>query len=187
MICAQEAGAGHVLIIAWMPTPTCLAPVLSGGTPSSANGRLVSCWFYAEARDFDSVYTKSLDNSNIVLVSFKFSMDLVKNREETQLSFLRHQIAGFDGNGQKYIRADQSYGNMLRAIKIDPLYFNASGELALIDNAALGCDLNGVASTDPNEGQELPRAFDVRYTLINPANMRPYRFAVRIYSASNLQ
>lgn len=164
-----------------------LSPVLNGGSPTAANGRLISSWFYAEAHDFDSVYTKALDNPNIVLVSIKFSMDLVKNREETQLSFLRHQIGGFDGNGQRYVRAEQTYGNMLRSIKIDPLYINSSGELALMDDTALGCDLKGTPSTDPNAGREIPRAFDIRYTLTNPANMRPYRFALRIYCGSNMQ
>ncbi|MCW8133244.1 MAG: prepilin-type N-terminal cleavage/methylation domain-containing protein [Planctomycetota bacterium] len=164
-----------------------LSPVLDGGSPSGSAGKLVSCWFYAESPDFDSVYTKTLDNPNIVLVSIKFSMDLVGNREETQLSFLRHQIAGLDGNGQKYVRSDQSYGNMLRAVKIDPLCLNASGELDRMDDAALGCDLNGTPSTDPAAGRAIPRAFDVRFTLANPANMRPYRFALRIYCGSNAQ
>ncbi|MCW8131116.1 MAG: prepilin-type N-terminal cleavage/methylation domain-containing protein [Planctomycetota bacterium] len=157
-----------------------------GGVPGA--GQNVACWFYAEDRNFDSIYTKTLDNSNIVLVSVKFSMDLVNNREETQLSFLRHQICGLDGNGQKWLRADQSYTNMLRAIKIEPLYVNsASGNLVVMDDAALGCNLGGVASTDPLAGREIPRAFDIRYTLVNPANQRPYRFGMRIYCQTNMQ
>lgn len=156
-----------------------------GGVPAA--GKTVACWFYAEDRNFDSIYTKSLDNSNIVLVSIKFSMDLVNNREETQISFMRHQICGFDGNGQKWLRADQSYSNMMRSIKIEPLYVDSTGKLAVMDDQALGCDLSGAPSADPTAGREIPRAFDVRYTLINPSNQRPYRFALRVYCQSNTQ
>jgi len=154
-----------------------------GGGPAS--GTVLSCWFYAEEKNFDSVHTKALDNANIVLVSIKFSMDLVNNKEETQLSFLKHHVCGFDGNGHKWMRSDQSYANMLRAIKIEPLYLDAGNNFTVMDNAALGCDLAGTPSADPLQGREIPRAFDVRFTLSNPANQRQYRFSLRIFNQNN--
>lgn len=158
-----------------------------GGPAMPGTGQVVSCWFYAEDRNFDSVHTQALDNANIVLVSIKFSMDLVNNREETQLSFLRHHMCGFDGNGQKWLRADQTYANMLRSIKIDPIYVDNAGAMQVMDDNAIGCDLLGTPKTGAGVGLAIPRAFDIRYTLINPANQKRHRFSLRVYCQSNMQ
>ncbi|MBI3832445.1 MAG: prepilin-type N-terminal cleavage/methylation domain-containing protein [Planctomycetes bacterium] len=158
-----------------------------GGPATPSPGKVISCWFYSEYRNYDSFVCKALDNANIMLVSIKFSMDVVKNREETQLSFLSHQICGFDGNGKKWQRADQTYGNMLRSIKIDPIYVDNAGTMQLMDDNALGCDLLGTPLAASTAGREIPRAFDIRYTLINPANQKRHRFSLRVYCQTNMQ
>ncbi len=163
------------------------ADKIASGGASLASGGNVACWFYAEERNFNSPYTLSLDNNNIVLASLKFSVRQVDNHEETQLSFLRHHMCGFDHSykgGTGLMRADQSFGNMLRAIKITPCYLNASGVMLPMDDGELGCTLAG---TTVAGGTQVPRCFDIAYTLRNPSTLQAYQFALRVYCRSNPQ
>ncbi len=142
----------------------------------------VACWFYAEDRYFNSVYSLALDTPNIVLASMKFSVSTVNNRQETQLSFLKHHVGGFDhsfmgANGK--IRSDAGYGNMLRAIRIVPYYKDAAGALHEMDDTALGCNRAGNTVAG---GSEVPYCFDVRFMLRNPANLQRHAFALRLYN-----
>ena len=147
----------------------------------------IACWFYTEDRFFNSPTTLALDNANIVLASLKFSMRVVDGEEETQLSILKHHICGNDHptmNGVGLIRSDVSFGNMLRAIEIKPFYLNA-GALTTMDDAALGSSLSTGAAVAG--GNEVPRCFDVRYTLRNLTNNQRYKFVLRVYCDINLQ
>jgi hypothetical protein len=144
-----------------------------------AGGRNCACWFYAENRKYHSPLTLALDNANLVLVSLKFSAKSVAGREQTQLSILRHQVAGFDIAERTPLIEELALGNMLRAIKITPYYLDAGGQFLAMDDAALGCSLNG--SFVNGGGKARPRCFDVEYTLRNSANQVPNKFAIRIY------
>lgn len=152
-----------------------------------SNKRNVACWFYAEDRFFNSPYTLTLDNANIVLASIKFTLGTnADGNEETQLSFLTHHITGFDHpthNGNGLVRSDAAYGNMMRQIKITPYYLN-DGALTEMQDAEIGASLSGVPGA-PNAGDKMPRCFDVRYSLRNLANNQRFRFVLRAYCYSN--
>jgi len=150
-----------------------------------AGKNTLSCWFYTESKRFQSPSTLTLDNANIYLISIKFSRKVVNNREETQLSFLRHPIVGNDTGTAGLVREDQSAGNMLRSIKITPYTLDAGGMLKKMDDADLGADLTGTPLI--GQGKAIPRCFDIEYVLRNRANMQPYRFALRVYCTSNPQ
>ncbi len=163
------------------------ADKLASGTATLTDGANVACWFYAEDRYFNSPYTLALDNPNIVLCSVKFSAGKVNNREETQLSFLKHHLGGFDQphlGGTGSVRSDAAYGNMLRAISITPGYLSA-GTLRPMGDDELGCTLAG--ATLPTQGNEVPRCFDIRYRLQNPSTLQGYAFALRVYCRINPQ
>ncbi len=160
------------------------AAKLQNGTASLGDGGNVSCWFYAEDRNFNSTYTMALDNPNIVLATLKFTVRQVNGAEETQLSFLNHHIAGFDNPGRagmSNVRSDAAYGNLLRSVKIVPFWLNG-GQLHPMDDGAHGASMKGAPTAG---GDALPRCFDVRYTLRNPANFKAYAFAFRVYSHGN--
>lgn len=165
---------------------------------------VICCWFYAENRTFNSPRTMALDNSNIVLVSMKFSYNqavpnplppLHPTPETTQLSFLRHAIVGFDLPSQGLLRSDETTGSMLRAIRITPYYFDsaANGLIPMGDRELNSTLMNGASVTgsivqqppsslplsDP--GFKVPRAFDVEYVLRNPYTFTRYTFALRVY------
>ncbi|GMV83033.1 MAG: hypothetical protein AMXMBFR7_42170 [Planctomycetota bacterium] len=171
------------------------ADKITGGTAALTDGGNVACWFYAEERAFNSPYTLTLDNANIVLVSLKFSIADDGARQSTQLSVLRHQIVGFDTPTYGLVRADHSYGNLLRRIKIDPLFFNpANGAIERASAQAdqgdtlLGWNLsNGGPTLGVTDGDRVPCAFDVEFVLRNPRNMQGYRFATRIFQFGNPQ
>jgi len=145
----------------------------------------VACWFYAEDRHYSSAYTLALDNSNIVLASMKFTvLPLVNNRQETQLSFVKHHLNGFDhsymgGTGQ--VRSDASYGNMLRAVSVTPHYMDASGTLRTMDDTALGCTLTGGNQAG---GTEVPYCFDIKFRLRNPVSFSMYTFSQRVFNSN---
>lgn len=142
-----------------------------------------ACWFYAEQRNFNSPCTLTLDNASIVLVSIKFSArNAGKPSEETQLSILRHQIAGFDTAIKGLVRHDQATGNMLRSIKIRPYFVAADGTLSPMDDSALGSNIQGAPAAG---GEEIPRCFDIDYTLRNPVSLQLYDFSLRVYCNSN--
>jgi len=150
-----------------------------------ANKNNMACWFYTENKRFHSPSTLTLDNSNIYLISIKFSRKVVANKEETQLSFLRHPIVGNDTGTAGLVREDQAGGNMLRAIKITPYTMDAGGMLRKMDDSDIGADLSGTPIA--GQGKAVPRCFDIEYTLRNRANMQPYKFALRVYCSSNPQ
>ncbi|MFH0939291.1 MAG: type II secretion system protein [Planctomycetota bacterium] len=146
----------------------------------------IACWFYTENPKFHSACTLALDNANIVLTSLKFSQrtrrlqdgnnSFVDIPEETQLSVLRHQIVGFDTARKSAVREDFSLGNMLRSIKITPYYLQG-GVLT---------EMSPVLQTGAGN-QEVPRCFDVVYTLRNRVNLQSYTFALRVYCQVNQQ
>lgn len=166
---------------------------------STANHPVISCWFYAESRVFNSPYTLALDNPNIVLVSFKFSHKLPTGSsvgksgalspaspETTQLSMLRHTIGGFDISKPGLLRSDETVGSMLRAIKITPYYINpASNQLEEMTDAELNSTLASGATVDASRtsaaGFAQPRCFDIEYSLRNPYGQQRYDFALRVY------
>jgi prepilin-type N-terminal cleavage/methylation domain-containing protein len=171
---------------------------------SVAKSPTIACWFYAENRVFNSPYTLALDNPNIVLVSFKFSHKqavagkvsggVVKpgEPETTQLSMLRHSIGGFDLDNTGMLRADETTGNMLRAIKITPYYINpGSNELEEMTDTQLNSTQTSGAAVDPSgksaEGFMVPRCFDVQYSLRNPYSSVRYDFVLRVYCQTNPQ
>ncbi|MCZ7647649.1 MAG: hypothetical protein M5U26_20725 [Planctomycetota bacterium] len=179
------------------------ADKLAGGSAALDRGGCVSCWWYAEERAFNSPYTLALDNANILLVSVKFSMKDDGQSQRTQLSVLRHQIVGFDTPTHGLVRADHSYGNLLRAIRIDPVYMLAAGSLvssrspgsvdqAFVDiDSTVGWALDGGgpvgAAGDLANGNRFPCAFDVWFRLRNPRNMQNYTFASRVFQYANPQ
>ena len=171
---------------------------------SVAKSPTIACWFYAESRVFNSPYTLALDNPNIVLVSFKFShtqavagkvsgsVTTPAQPETTQLSMLRHSIGGFDLANAGMLRADESTGNMLRAIKITPYYINpVSNELEEMTDKQLNSKQASGAAVDASnkspDGDAVPRCFDVQYSLRNPYGNVRYDFALRVYSQINPQ
>ncbi|MCK6474007.1 MAG: prepilin-type N-terminal cleavage/methylation domain-containing protein [Planctomycetes bacterium] len=161
-------------------TATCTAAKGCGGN--------VACWFYAEDREFNSPRTLALDNANVVLMSIKFSRWVDEySAENTQLSVLRHQIVGFDVATHGLLRADQAYGNMLRAIRLTPMTLDNSGMLATMTDADLGVRLDNTLQNGAGEGMKLPRAFDVVYTLRNPGSGKLHEFALRIVCQKNPQ
>ncbi len=167
------------------------ADEIAKGTATLTNGGNLACWFYAEDRFYNSAYTLALDNANIVLVSLKFSRLEIYGREETKLSILRHQIVGFDTATQSRVRADQSYGNLLRAVKIVPYYLDATGDLVEIGpngagDDALGWKIGG-GVTGAGTGDKIPCCFDISYTLRNPGNYKSHKFATRIHQFANPQ
>jgi len=165
----------------------------------------IACWFYAENRVFNSPFTLALDNSNIVLVSIKFSQKppqpatykvngtLLSPQlpEQTQLSILRHSIVGFDLADSGLLRADETVGNMLRAIKIKPYYRNSANQLAEMSDNELNSHIVDGSPVDPTRanpaGNAIPRCFDIEYSLRNPYNFHRYDFALRVYCAINPQ
>ena len=174
-------------------------------TNSTPNQPTIACWFYAENRVFNSPYTLALDNSNIVLVSFKFSQ--VKavagsvgktgkvtpaTPETTQLSMLRHTIGGFDLANAGLLRSDETTGNMLRAIKITPYYINpGSNTLTEMTDAQLNSTQASGATVDASNtagnGFMVPRCFDIEYSLRNPYGQSRYDFALRVYCTTKPQ
>jgi prepilin-type N-terminal cleavage/methylation domain-containing protein len=149
-----------------------------------AHGNM-ACWFYSEYKNYRSPGTLALDNANIVLISIKFSRKLnASNKEETQLSFLRHQIVGLDIESSGKLREDQSTFNMIRQIKITPYCLDAGGAMKKMDDNALGASITGAPA---GAGDGVPRAFDIEYTLRNRVNMQPYHFAMRVFCATNPQ
>ena len=166
----------------------------TGGNPT------ISCWFYSENRSFNSPFTLALDNSNIVLTSFKFSyipptpatFDLKGNLtvpakpEQTQLSVLRHSIVGFDIADAGMLRADETIGSMLRAIKITPYgILPGTNKLIEMGDAELNSKMADGSAIDNTRtapaGTVLPRCFDIEYSLRNPYTMHRYDFALRVY------
>ena len=148
---------------------------------------VTACWFYAENGEFNSPKTMALDNANIVLVSMKFTkkIDAVTKSEMTHLSFLRHQIVGFD-NSTAVAKHDPVLNNMLRKIKITP-YTMEAGLLVEMGDEHLGSDKLTGAQLSPTKGNAVPRCFDIEYSLRSPSNEQRYDFALRIYCAVNPQ
>ena len=172
---------------------------------STAGSPTIACWFYAENRVFNSPYTMALDNSNIVLVSFKFSQKQAvagavgkggvvtpSQPETTQLSMLRHAVGGFDLANAGLLRSDETTGNMIRAIKITPYYINpGSNQLQEMTDAQLNSTQQTGATVDGSNtspaSNAVPRCFDVEYTLRNPFGTSRYDFALRVYCQTNPQ
>ena len=177
MLASNGAGAGS-----WgWPRPDYR---LDADADDLTNHKNVACWFYAEDRFYNSPYTLALDNSNVVLASLKFSLKTVNNNEDTQLSFLNHQVAGFDHSemaGIGVVRSDAAYGNMLRSIEIKPYYLN-NGTLTVMNDAALGASSMGAPLAG---GDVVPRCFDVRYTLRNLSNNQRFKFSFRSFCRTN--
>jgi len=148
-----------------------------------AGAQNVACWFYSEYKAYNSQCTLALDNSNIVLTSIKFSRRELFGKIETQVSFLRHQIVGFDNPTLEQVREDQAAGGLLTALKIVPLTLSG-GQLVPMTDSDLGCAI-GAASVAG--GTKIPRAFDVSYTLRSRVTHQPYRFAQRFYCQINPQ
>ena len=148
------------------------------------NHKNVACWFYAEDRYFESPYTLALDNSNIVLASVKFSVGMVGGGQETQLSFIKHHVNGFDHStmgGTGLLRADSAYGKMLRAASITPRYLDDTGTLKEMKDGELGANLIGQAVPG---GAEVPYCFDVRFRLRNPSSLQTHAFSLRIFNGN---
>jgi type II secretory pathway pseudopilin PulG len=149
----------------------------------------LTCWFYGEGHDFAAPLTSALDNPNIELCSLKFSRYLMddtaaaegrtgtKGWEETRLSFVRHQIQGYDKVTKDAIRDEATSGGMLRALEIYPLVLNGS---ALTPERS---DIpQGPTSTGPTW---IPRALDALYILRNPVTNQEYQFALRVHVRAN--
>jgi prepilin-type N-terminal cleavage/methylation domain-containing protein len=180
---------------------------------STANNPTIACWFYAENRSFNSPFTLSLDNPNIMLVSWKFSYvppqpaqkDLKGNitaparGEVTQLTMLRHSIGGFDLADAQMLRSDQTMGSMLRAIKITPYTIDNGNKIVEMDDVMLNSKIANGAPQDVTRayagfkigGQPsanlVPRFFDIEYALRNPYSQHRYNFALRVYCPINPQ
>ena len=160
---------------------------LDANADDLTNHSNIGCWFYSEDRYFNCPYTLALDNPNLLLTSLKFTKRTVNNREETQLTIMKHHVVGFDHSylgGSGKLVADISYGNMLRAISITPCYMDAGGDIKVMGDSELGCTLAGATVAG---GNEVPRCFDVRYTLRNPATLQAFSFVLRAFCRTNPQ
>lgn len=156
---------------------------------TSASSQRCACWFYAENRNFASPLTLALDNSNIVLVSLKFTARKFRGKDVTQLSVLRHQINGFDTRDAS-IRSDMALGEMLRAFKVVPRFMRPDGNLTADNDdisAYLGASLSGMPIDSPLSKISIPRCFDISYTLANPANQVRTSFSLRVYNQASSQ
>ena len=192
-------------------TPQISPRPLKNSTPGNPT---IACWFYAENRSFNSPFTLSLDNPNIMLVSWKFSYnpprpaqyDLKKNMtepakgEQTQLTMLRHTIGGFDLADAQMLRSDESMGNMMRAIKITPYTIDAGNNIVEMDDTMLNSLIGSGAPQDKSRpyagtfklggnpaANSVPRFFDIEYALRNPYSQSRYNFALRVYCPINPQ
>jgi hypothetical protein len=157
------------------------------GSATLLDGGNLACWFYTEDRSFSSNFSMSLDNSNLVIASLKFAFQKTAQKESTSLSFLKHHINGYDHprlGGKGLVRNTLSYGDLLRQFSLTPYYLDDTGALKEMKDLEHGVTLGSPGAAAAG-GEEVPRAFDVRYRLRNPSNYAQFEFGLRIYCRIN--